>query len=104
MYNFGKSVNKVVIPELSEMAVLQSVKNAGYNQKAQEDYNMMESLDFYYNQNLDSHLEPWFSSDSLSQVPPFISSCVPRFAKARMMLYKVPTKRLINGEVNDDYK
>ena len=29
MYNFGKSVNRVVIPELSEMAVLQSVKNAG---------------------------------------------------------------------------
>ena len=29
MYNFGKSVNKVVIPELSEMAVLQSVKDAG---------------------------------------------------------------------------
>ena len=41
MYNFGKSVNRVVIPELSEMAVLQSVKNAGYNQKSQEDYNMM---------------------------------------------------------------
>ena len=104
MYNFGKSVNRVVIPELSEMAVLQSVKNAGYNQKAQEDYNMMESLDFYYNQNLDSHLEPWFASESLSQVPPFISSCVPRFAKARMMLYKQAPLRLIDGEQNDDYK
>ena len=104
MINFGKSVNKVVIPELSEHAVLKSVKDAGRNYLAQQDYNLMESLDFYYNQNLDSHLEPWFSSDSLSQVPPFISSCVPRFAKARMMLYKVPQKRLINGEVNDDYK
>ena len=31
MYNFGKSVNRVVIPELSEMALLQSEKNAGYN-------------------------------------------------------------------------
>ena len=104
MYNFGKSVNKVVIPELSEMAVLQSVKNAGYNKKAQEDYNMMESLDFYYNQNLDSHLEAWFASESLSQVPPFISSCVPRFAKARMMLYKQAPLRLIGGEQNNDYK
>ena len=104
MYNFGKSVNKVVIPELSEMAVLQSVKNAGYNQKAQEDYNMMESLDFYYNQNLDSHLEPWFASESLSQVPPFISSCVPRFAKARMMLYKETPQRFIAGEINEEYQ
>ncbi len=103
MYNFGKSVNKVVIPELSEMAVLQSVKDAGYNHKAQEHYNLMESLDFYYNNNLDKHLEVWFASESLSQVPPFISSCVPRFAKARMMLYKEPPKRMLAGEVSDAY-
>ena len=63
MYNFGKSVNKVVIPEMSEMAVLKSVKDAGHNYKEQEHYNMMESLDFYYNQNLDSHLDVWFASD-----------------------------------------
>ena len=103
MYNFGKSVNRVVIPEMSEMAVLKSVKDAGHNYKEQEHYNMMESLDFYYNQNIDSHLDVWFASDSLSQVPAFISSCVPRFAKARMMLYKTPPLRLINGEQNDDY-
>ncbi len=103
MYNFGKSVNRVVIPELSEMTVLQSIKNAGHNRVEQENYNMMESLDFYYNENLDSHLDPWFASESLSQVPPFISSCVPRFAKARMMLYKQPPLRLINGEQNDLY-
>ena len=103
MFNFGRSVNKVIIPELSEQAVLQSVKEAGRNYAEQEDYNLMESLDFYYNQNLDSHIEPWFASESLSQVPPFISSCVPRFAKARMMLYKEPPKRIIAGEVSDIY-
>ena len=42
MYNFGKSVNRVVIPELSEMTVLQSIKNAGHNRVEQENYNMME--------------------------------------------------------------
>ena len=57
MYNFGKSVNRVVIPELSEGVVLASVKDAykGYLEK--EDTSVMESLDFYYNQNLDIHLE-----------------------------------------------
>ena len=50
MFNFGKSVNRVVIPELSEQAVLHSVKEAGRNYTEQEDYNLMESLDFYYNQ------------------------------------------------------
>jgi len=103
MYNFGKSVNRVVIPELSEGVVLASVKDAykGYLEK--EDTSVMESLDFYYNQNLDIHLEQWFASDSLQQVPPFVQSCVPRFAKARMMLYKESPTRVIGGEVNQDY-
>ena len=104
MYNFGKSVNRVVIPELSEGVVLASVKDAykGYLEK--EDTSVMESLDFYYNQNLDRHLEQWFASDSLQQVPPFIQSCVPRFAKARMMLYKETPQRFIAGEINEEYQ
>ena len=60
-------------------------------------------LDFYYNQNLDTHLEQWFASESLSQVPPYVTSCVPRFARARMMLYKEPPKRFIGGERNKMY-
>ena len=103
MYNFGKSVNRVVIPEMSERVILDSVKDAykGYLEK--QDNQLMESLDFYYNQNLDVHLEQWFASDSLQQVPPFVQSCVPRFAKARMMLYKENPVRMVGGEVNDDY-
>ena len=29
MFNFGKSVNKILIPDLSEQAVLKSVMDAG---------------------------------------------------------------------------
>ena len=103
MYNFGKSVNRVVIPEMSETVILDSVKDAYKSYLEEQDGQVMESLDFYYNQNLDTHLEQWFASDSLRQVPPFFQSCVPRFAKARMMLYKEPPIRLIGGEVNNDY-
>ena len=103
MYNFGKSVNRVVIPEMSEAVILDSVKDAYKSYLEKQDSQVMESLDFYYNQNLDIHLEQWFASDSLRQVPPFFQSCVPRFAKARMMLYKEPPIRLIGGEVNNDY-
>lgn len=103
MYNFGRSANRVIIPELSEQVVLKSVQDA-YNQYIDKaDHELMESLDFYYNQNLDTHLEQWFASDSLSQVPPFTQSCVPRFSKARMMLYKENPSRIIGGEVNGDY-
>lgn len=103
MYNFGKSVNRIVIPELSEKVVLQSVKDAYKNYLKDKNDQIMESLDFYYNQNMDIHLEQWFASDSLQQVPPFVQSCVPRFAKARMMLYKENPNRLIGGEINEDY-
>lgn len=103
MFNFGKSVNKILIPDLSEQAVLKSVVDAGQNYLAQQNYDMMESLDFYYNQNLDKHIEQWFASESLSQVPPFLGTCVPRFAKARMMIYRDSSKRLLGGEINDDY-
>ena len=104
MYNFGKSVNRVVIPELSEGVILESVRDAYKNYLEKENLQLMESLDFYYNQNLDIHLEQWFASDSLQQVPPFIQSCVSRFAKARMMLYKENPDRAIGGEINEDYK
>ena len=103
MYNFGKSVNRVVIPEISEAVVLNSVKDAYKSYLEREDTSIMESLDFYYNQNLDVHLEQWFASDSLQQVPPFIQSCVPRFAKARMMLYKENPQRFIGGEISEEY-
>ena len=103
MYNFGRSVNRVVIPELSEQIVLKSVRDA-YNQYvARDNTQLMEALDFYYNQNMDRHIEPWFASESLSQVPPFTQSCVPRFAKARMMLYKDNPVRMVAGEVNNEY-
>ena len=103
MYNFGRSVNRVVIPELSEQVVLKSVRDA-YNQYvARENTQLMEALDFYYNQNMDNHLQQWFASESLTQVPPFTQSCVPRFAKARMMLYKDNPIRMIAGEVSEEY-
>tara|TARA_R110002020_G_scaffold454796_3_gene670753 strand:- start:1116 stop:2465 length:1350 start_codon:yes stop_codon:yes gene_type:complete len=103
MYNFGRSVNKVIIPEMSEIVILNSVSNAYEGYLEREDYNTLESLDFYYNQNIDTHLEQWFASDSLSQVPPFNQSCVPRFAKARMMLYKDAPQRFVGNEINEQY-
>ena len=103
MYNFGRSVNRVVIPEMSEKIVLDSVKDAYDSYLETENNQLVESLDFYYNQNLDIHLEQWFASDSLQQVPPFYQSCVPRFAKARMMLYKENPKRIVGGESENNY-
>ena len=103
MYNFGKSVNRVVIPELTERIILDTIKKAELEYTFKKNNQLHESLDFYYNHNLDSYLEEWFATDSLQQVPPFPQAVVSRFARARMMLYKQPPERLIAGEINQDY-
>ena len=57
MYNFGKSVNKVVIPELAETAIIDSVESAAKDYINKQNTDLLESIDYYYNQNLDTHLE-----------------------------------------------
>ena len=104
MINFGRTVNQVVIPELSEQIILATVAKAEKEFKEQSTAERMTALDFYYNINMDKHLEQWFGSDSLSQIPTYPQKIVPRFARARMMLYKNQITRLIGGEENDDYK
>ena len=104
MLNFlGKTVNRVVIPELSESIILDSIKEYQHDYTMKKNNELYESLDFYYQNDLDKYLEEWFASDSLQQVPPFPQAIVSRFARARMMLYKSKPERLIAGEVNQDY-
>jgi len=103
MVNFGKSVNTVVIPDLTESVILDSINKAESEFRYKQNDQMYESLDFYYNRDLDKYLEEWFASDSLKQVPPFPQAIVSRFARARMMLYKNPPERLISGEHDTEY-
>jgi len=104
MINFGRTVNQVVIPEQSEQIILQTVAKAEqeFNEKAQAE--RMTALDFYFNINMDKHIEQYFSSESLQQIPTYPQKVVPRFSRARMMLYKNAPKRIIGGEESDDYK
>jgi len=104
MYNFGRTVNQVVIPELSEQIILNTVADAEKDFKDKQKIERMTALDFYFNINMDKHLEQWFSSESLSQIPTYPQKVVPRFSRARMMLYKEAPLRYIGGEENNDYK
>ena len=101
---FGRSSNTVVIPEYHRDLVLKAIAQ---NEAYMEDKAVAErntSLDFYYNRNIDTHLEQWFPGDALNQVPAYGQRLVPRFARARMMLYKDAPIRLIGGEESEDYK
>ena len=102
---FGESVNKVVLPEYGKDAVLKSLRHSEYLKEDNQIAERNTALDFYYNRNLDKHIDEWFSgSQHLRQVPACPQSIVPRFARARMLLYKNPPIRLLDGEENDDYK
>jgi len=95
--------DKITIPNLGKMAVMDSVRNAEDMILKDEYAKKQTALDFYYNKNIDSHIEPYFPGHTLSQIPTTFLRILPRFAKARMMLYKAPAKRLIGGEMADEY-
>ena len=96
--------DKIMLPDLGKEAVLRSVKDAEYNALNNTIAEKNTSLDFYYNRNLDGHIQQYFSTESLSQIPPVLMSLVKRFAKSRLMLLKQPAERFINGELNDYYQ
>ena len=96
--------DKIMLPDLGKEAVLRSVKDAEYSALDNTIAEKNTSLDFYYNRNLDEHIRQYFSTESLSQIPPVLMSLVKRFAKSRLMLLKQPAERFINGEFNDYYE
>ena len=98
-----RSVNTIVMPELSESLVMESVRRAQEGVANKEDAEKAVALDFYYHKDVDKHIDQWFSKATLNQVPSFPQKIVPRFAKARMMLYKKSPLRMINGDVNESY-
>ena len=91
------------MPELSESMVMESVRRAQEGVANKEDAEKAVALDFYYHKDVDKHIDQWFSKATLNQVPSFPQKIVPRFAKARMMLYKKSPLRMINGDVNESY-
>ena len=95
--------DKIMLPDLGKEAVLRSVKDAEYSALDNTIAEKNTSLDFYYNRNLDEHIQQYFSTESLSQIPPVLMSLVKRFAKSRLMLLKEPAERFINGEFNEYY-
>ena len=60
-YNYH---DKVMLPELGQQAVMDSVRRAEAYMQKKEIAEKDTALDFYYNRNLDGHLEQWFPGSS----------------------------------------
>ena len=91
------TVNDIVLPDLSEKVVLESVRAAqkGFEEKENAERDTARLL---LSQECRPTYEQWFSPSTLEQVPVFPQKIVPRFSRARNMLYKNSPKRMINGE------
>ena len=96
--------DKITIPNLGREAVMESVKRAEDDLLSKSRSERDVAIDFYYNKNLDKHIEPWFPGTSLSQIPPAPMQLVRRFARSRMLLWRKPPERFINGGPADDYE
>jgi len=95
----------IIVPELGVEAVLKSVKDAQANANDLLIAEKNTAKDFYFHRNVDTHIDQWFSKKTLENiVPAYPIKILPRFAHARMMLYKRPPLRLIGGEPNEDYE
>ena len=68
------TVNDIVLPDHSEQLVLESIRQAHNGLKADEDAERATALDFYYHDNVDQHIEQYFSPSTLNQVPVFVIS------------------------------
>jgi len=99
-----RSVNNVVIPEYSTDIVMESVRKSIEAIASNKEAERSVALDFYYHNEVDRHIEQWFSKATLNQVPVFPTRIVGRFAKARNLIYKSKPQRFINGEINEDYQ
>ena len=71
MISFGKSVNSVVFPEYSEAEVIKSLIKSAQDYRENEKGKRRTALDFYLYQNTERHVQQWFESESLQQVPVF---------------------------------
>ena len=95
--------DKITIPDLGNMAVMDSVRRAEHDLLKDEYAKKQVALDFYYNRNMDKHIEPHFPGTSLSQIPVTYLRILPKFARARMLHYKNPPYRLIGGDEAEEY-
>ena len=72
-----RSVNTVVIPELSEELIIQSIKTAHEDTLQRETAERKTAMDFYYHHDVDKHIDKWFSKSTLEQIPSFPQRIVP---------------------------
>ena len=91
----------VTIPDLSQSAILSSLREALNNIENQRVKEREYMLDFYEGINMDRYVKKFFGSESLNQVPIFTQNLTRRICKVRSMTYKRPPKMSVDKRYLD---
>ena len=81
--------------------VMVSIKKMEFQQRSTLDAKKQVAVDHYYNDPIQmvKAIADYFKSEVFKQIPPFPQKVVPRYARARMALYKKPPMRIIGEKI-----
>ena len=91
----------VTIPDLSEGAILSSLRDALNTIESERVKEREYMLDFFEGVNIDQYVKKFFGSESLNQVPIFTQNLTRRICKVRSMTYKRPPKMSVDKKYLD---
>jgi len=91
----------VTIPDLSQGAVLSSLKDALHTIESERVKEREYMLDFFEGVNIDQYVKKFFGSESLNQVPIFTQNLTRRICKVRSMTFKRPPKMTVDKKYLD---
>ena len=81
--------------------VMTSIKKMEFQQRSTLDARKQVAVDHYYNDPIQmvNAIADYFKSEVFKQIPLFPQKVVPRYARARMALYKKPPMRIIGEKI-----
>lgn len=84
--------------------VIKSIKDSEFQQASKMEGIKQVSIDHYYYLPIQVRkaISIWFKSEVFQQVPEFPQKVVPRFARARMMIYKRPPVRIVDDDIESE--
>jgi len=99
----------MIIPDLSEQAVIASIKNWIDDSHIREKEARINSMNYYEGVNLEGETRKWFDSHALKYAPPMAINITKKLIDARFISYKTAPERKaddkyldIIGDLNQD--
>ena len=78
----------MIIPDLSEISIIASIKNYIDESHVNERKNRINSMNYYEGVNLEEETRKWFDTNALQYAPPMAINITKKLIDARFISYK----------------